>query len=83
MKATTHTEVFLPLEGVIDLSEQVKRLENDLKKTQKEFEKYDKKISNERFLANAKPEVVEEVKANHSELKEKIESIEDRIKAFK
>ena len=83
MKATTHTEVFLPLEGVIDLSEQVKRLENDLKKTQKEFEKYDKKVNNERFLQNAKPEVVKEVKANHAELKEKLESINERIAAFK
>ncbi len=82
MKATTHTEVFVPLEGVIDLNEQVKRLETDLKKTTKDFEKYDKKLSNEKFLANAKPEVIDDVKTNHSDLKEKIESLQERIKAF-
>ena len=83
MKATTHTEIFLPLDGVIDLEEQIKRLEKDLTKSQKEYEKYDKKLSNEKFIANAKPEVVAEVKEKANELKEQIDSINDRIKNFK
>ncbi len=83
MKATTHTEIFLPLEGVIDLTQQVSRLEKDLLKATKEYEKYEKKINNEKFIANAKPEVVQEVKEKASELKEQIDSIKDRINTFK
>jgi valyl-tRNA synthetase len=82
MFATTHTEVFIPLEGVIDLNEQIDRLKKDLLKTQQEFEKYDKKLSNPAFMQNAKEEAVEEVKANHLALAEKIRSLEENLKSF-
>lgn len=83
MKATTHTEIFLPLEGVIDLSEQISRLEKDLKKTEKEFMKYDKKINNQKFMENAPDEVKAEVKANAEELSAKISSIQENLNNFK
>jgi valyl-tRNA synthetase len=83
MKATTHTEIFLPLEGVIDLGEQVKRLEKDLAKTQKEYDKVAKKLGNEKFMANAKPEVVEEVKGKAAEFEGQLKSITERLEAFK
>ena len=42
MKASVDHEVFVPLEGVIDLGEQVKRLEKDLAKSEKELQKLEK-----------------------------------------
>lgn len=83
MGATTHTEVYIPLEGVIDLDEQISRLEKDLKKTEKELEKYSKKLNNEKFLANAKEEVVAEVKANFDQFTEKVNSLKESLKNFK
>ncbi|EQC44435.1 valyl tRNA synthetase tRNA binding arm [Bacteriovorax sp. BSW11_IV] len=83
MLATTHTEIFLPLEGVIDLNEQISRLEKELVKTQKEYEKYAKKISNAKFMDNAPPEVVTEVRENAASLEEKMKSIEENLKNFK
>jgi len=83
MKATTHTEIFLPLEGVIDLSDQIKRLEKDLTKTQKDYDKVAKKLGNEKFMANAKPDVVEEVKAKAADFEEQLTSIKERLEAFK
>lgn len=80
--ATTHTEVFLPLEGVIDISEQVTRLNKELKKTTNDFQKYDKKINNEKFMSNAKEEVIAEVKENHAKLLEKISSLEKYLESF-
>ena len=80
--ATTHTEVYLPLEGVIDISEQVTRLNKELKKTTADFQKYDKKINNEKFMNNAKEEVITEVKENHAELLEKITSLNKYLKSF-
>jgi valyl-tRNA synthetase len=75
MGATTHTEVYIPLEGVIDLKDQINRLQKDLEKTKKEFIKYDKKLSNDKFMANAKEDVVADVKLNHQQLKDKVDSL--------
>ncbi len=83
MGATTHTEVFLPLEGVIDLNDQISRLEKEMKKVEKEFSKYDKKLNNERFMANAPDEVVVEVKEKQSEFADKLKSIKENLENFK
>jgi valyl-tRNA synthetase len=83
MGATTHTEVFVPLEGVIDLEEQIKRLEKDLGKTQKELDKYTKKSENKKFLDNAPDEVIEEVKQNKEELQQKVDSLTNSLNNFK
>ena len=83
MKATTHTEVFIPLDGSIDLTEQIKKLEKDLGKTEKEIEKLDKKLSNEKFISNAKDEVIAKVKEEYSDLTEKKNSIVENLDNFK
>lgn len=83
MKATSHTDIFLNLDGVIDLNEQIQRLEKDLLKTTKDFEKFDKKLSNEKFISNAKEEVVEEVKSKAAQLQKKIDSIKENLESFK
>lgn len=82
MLATTHTEVFLPLDGVIDLTAQISRLERDLTKTKKDFEKLNNKLSNEKFVSNAPEEVIEKVKAEAAAFKEKMDSIVDNLKNF-
>ncbi|GAB4009532.1 MAG: valine--tRNA ligase [Bdellovibrio sp.] len=82
-QATTHTEVFLPLEGVIDINEQIQRLTKELQKTEKEFEKYEKKMNNHQFISNAPEEVVEEVKTMHAELLAKVTSLKNNIESFK
>jgi valyl-tRNA synthetase len=83
MGATTHTEVFLPLEGVIDLDEQIKRLEKEIGKTQKELDKYIKKSENKKFLDNAPDDVVLEVKENKTLLQQKVDSLNNSLKNFK
>ena len=83
MGATAHTEIFIPLEGVIDIEEQVTRLEKDLEKTQSAWSKFDKKLSNPKFVDNAPPEVVAENKEKANAMKEKIESIQQSLNLFK
>lgn len=81
--ATTHTEIFIPMEGVVDVEEQVSRLEKEITKTKKEFDKYDKKINNPKFVDNAKEEVIQEVKFNHELLSNKLKSLEENLVRFK
>jgi valyl-tRNA synthetase len=83
MNILTHTEIFLPLEGVIDLTEQIKRLEKELDKTEKDYQKYAAKMNNENFMKNAPENVREEVKQNEFELREKLNSIKENLTQFK
>ena len=83
MSVTSFTEVFLPLEGVIDLADQIKRLEKSLQKTEKEYSKYANKLKNEKFMNNAPEEVVQEVKQNEAELSEKLKAIKENLENFK
>ena len=82
MKATGHTEVFIPLEGVIDIQTFITKLESDKKKAEKEFEKVDKKLKNPKFIENAPDDIVEKVKAEASEFKEKLDSINSSLENF-
>jgi len=59
--------VYIPLEGLIDIAEEVARLEKAVAKIAKEIEKFQAKLGNERFIANAPPEVVAEQRARLAE----------------
>jgi valyl-tRNA synthetase len=83
MKATTHTEVFIPLEGVIDLNDYIQKLERDLKKVQDEHVKVDKKLKNAKFIENAPDEVVAEVKEKASGFNEQIKSLESTLSSLR
>ncbi|MCT4643275.1 MAG: valine--tRNA ligase [Bacteriovoracaceae bacterium] len=83
MKATAHTEVFIPLEGIINLEDYSHKLENDLAKLKKEYEKIEKKLNNKNFMENAPENVVVEVKEKASGFEEKIKSIENSLDNFK
>ena len=52
--------IYLPLEGIIDLGAEVARLTKELGVLDKEIKQLTGKLSNERFVANAPAEVVQE-----------------------
>ena len=82
MKATSHTEVFIPLEGVVDINSYVQKLGHDLKKAEKEFEKVEKKLKNSKFIDNAPDDVIAEVKEKASGFKEQVKSIKNSLTIF-
>ncbi|WP_259779913.1 valine--tRNA ligase [Aestuariispira ectoiniformans] len=76
--------VGLPLAEVIDLNQELARLEKAIKKADGEITKIEKKLSNEGFLAKAPEEVVEENKerlATEKDARAKLQDSLDRIKA--
>ena len=76
--------VALPLAGIIDLDAEKARLEKDLDKIAKVAEKFEKKLGNEKFVANAPAAIVEEQKAKlaeQNELKAKVQEALNRILA--
>jgi len=52
--------IFLPLAGVIDVTQERARLKRDFDKAKSEGEKIERKLGNEQFLAKANPDVVAE-----------------------
>jgi valyl-tRNA synthetase len=52
----------LPLKGVIDLSAEKARLDKELARAEADIKRVDAKLSNEKFVANAPDEIVEEEK---------------------
>ena len=79
MYATSHTEVFLPVSGIINMDEQIKRLEKSLAKSQKIWNKLQVKLNNDQFIQNAHPDAVEKTKKEAQELENKIAIINKQI----
>ena len=52
-------EILMPLAGLIDIAEEQSRLRKEIDKVQKDVDFFEKKLSNEKFLANAPPQVLE------------------------
>ena len=75
-------DIHLPIEGLVDPTQEVERLQKDLEKTSKELEKLEKRLSNPSFVERANPEIVERERQNAAELKDKVEKTQARIKMF-
>jgi valyl-tRNA synthetase len=75
----TGAEIFLPLADLLNVEEELARLDKELSKWQKELDMVGKKLSNERFIANAKPEVVEKEKEKQADYQAKYDATVGRI----
>ncbi len=52
--------VVIPLEGLVDFNEEIKRLQKNLEKAHKDIEILSKKLSNENYLKNADKDLVQQ-----------------------
>ncbi len=77
------TEIYVPLADLIDLDKEIEKLEKSIEKTQTELDKVLKKLSNENFVAKAKPEAVEKEKRIKEELENKIAKFKESMNLYK
>ena len=56
-------EIYLPLEGVVDLAQEILRLEKELREIEKDMHKTQAKLNNQSFLQRAPAEVVQKKNA--------------------
>lgn len=80
--ATNHTEIFIPLEGLIDINDQVNRIKKDMEKTQAEYKKVEAKLTNTNFMSNAPEEVRAEVKEKAKLFQDKLTSLNEILASF-
>jgi valyl-tRNA synthetase len=70
-------ELFMPLDGLIDVEAEKARLDKEIEKIQKEVGKSKGKLGNEKFVANAKPEVVAIERERLAEWEGKLAQLQD------
>ncbi|PLX66384.1 MAG: valine--tRNA ligase [Denitrovibrio sp.] len=76
---STNFEVFVPLEGLVDFEAEIAKLNKELKKLEKDFSIFGGKLKNEKYLANAKPEIIEKDKAKFADINEKLDKVKETI----
>ena len=76
----TNTLDYKPFEELVDINEELQRLEKEKNKILEEKEWVDRTLSNEGFLKKAPASKVEEIKNKNKEMNDKLDKIENRIK---
>lgn len=76
------TEISIPLSENLDLAEEKKKTEEEIKYLKGFLVSVEKKLSNEKFVANAKPEIVENERKKQKDAQEKIAILEEKIKCL-
>jgi len=75
-------EYAVPLENLIDTEEEIKKLEAEIKYYEGFLTTVMKKLSNEQFVANAKPEVVEMERKKQSDAESKLKSLNENLQGL-
>ena len=73
------TKFFIETENILDASSQKEQLLKDLEYQKGFLSSVDKKLSNERFVQNAKPEVVELERRKKADAEQKIKALEESL----
>ena len=76
-------EAFIPFEDLVDVAEEIERLEKEKEKLLNGKKGTDAKLNNENFLSKAPENVVKQIKEKQLEYEEKLNTIESRIKQLK
>ena len=79
----TGAEIFLPLEGLINVEEEIARLEKEEKKWIGEVKRVEGKLSNERFVSKAPEAVVEEERQKQVDYNAKLEAVRRQIEELR
>ena len=79
----TGAEIYLPLAGLINIEDEIARLEKEAEKLQQEVDRVEKKLLNEKFVAKAPAAVVEAERAKGADYQAQREAVLERIATLK
>ena len=79
----TGGEVRMPLAGLVKIEDEIKRMENEGEKLQKEVERVVKKLGNEKFVKKAPEDVVQGERQKEKEYRDQLKIVEERIEFLK
>ncbi|MDH4027763.1 MAG: class I tRNA ligase family protein, partial [Nitrospirota bacterium] len=76
-------EIYVPLEGLIDIDAEIIRLTKDLNKTDENLAFVKRKLHNKEFMSKAPKAVIEENRVKYNEYLEKLRSIQENVDKLK
>ena len=76
-------ELFVPLKGLIDLNEEIARLEKQIEDMNGRLNAINRKLDNQNFVDRAPKEVVEHEKNKKADYESQLKKIEDNLKSLK
>ncbi len=79
----TGAKIYLPLAGLINIDEELQRLEKELAKWNSEVKRVQGKLANERFVANAPEAVVAEEREKEADYLDKQKAVAERIEQLR
>ncbi len=79
MNPTSSAEVYLPIEGIIDIERERERLQREMAKAEEELRRVQARLRNPQFLERARPEVVQETRQQEQELMERYTRLKTRL----
>jgi len=72
-------ELFLPLEGVIDVARERVRMEGEIQKLEGMLKGVRARLGNEKFVANAPDEVVAKARENEAQLEDQSSKLREKL----
>ncbi|WP_277631188.1 valine--tRNA ligase [Atopococcus tabaci] len=79
----TGAEIFVPLSGLVNVEEEIQRLEKELDKWIKEVKRAEGKLANEKFVQNAPESVVEQEREKLASHQERKRAVEEQLTQMK
>ena len=79
---TAMGEIYLPLGELIDVGKELERLSKEKENTQREIERADSKLKNEKFISKAPEKVVAEERAKLERYTAMLKKLEERISSL-
>lgn len=77
------TEYAVPMGSLLNVEEEIKKMEDEIVYLEGFLQSVMKKLNNERFVQNAKPEIVENERKKQADAESKIASLKESIKGLK
>ena len=78
--ALPNMEIFVDLAGLIDVAAESKRLEKEQTRLQGTIVGKEKQLANEKFVNNAKPEVVAKARESLEQIREQLKTVDEALK---
>ena len=83
MVGISKVKVIVPLEGLVDIEEEIKRVEKTIEKLKKDIMGLNGRLSNDNFIKNAAEDVVESDRATLQQAKTQLAALEEAILRLK
>jgi valyl-tRNA synthetase len=76
-------EVYIPLEGIIDINKEFERLKKELEKINQDYMRSNSKLRNPNFISKAPKEIIEKEKIKMEEFESKIKKLDNNLAVLK